>query len=66
MRLKIYTMELTSIRIIGGEINTFLVTVDLHQGFILSLYLFALVIDDIPRHIQDEVRGVHYLQTALD
>lgn len=41
----------TSVRFIGGETNTFPITVDLNQGPALSEYLFALVIDDITGHI---------------
>ena len=33
----------------------FLVTIGLHQGLALSPYLFALIMDNLPAHIQKEV-----------
>ena len=35
--------------------SDFPITVGLHQGYALSLYLFALVMDELTRHMQDEV-----------
>ena len=35
--------------------HKFLFTIGLHQGSTLSLYLFALVMDELTRLIQDEV-----------
>ena len=39
----------------GGDSEHFLVEIGLHQGFILSPFLFALVIDELTRSIPDEV-----------
>ena len=50
-----YNRTVTSIRTISGEIKEFPITIGLHQGSALSPYLFALVIDEITRHIQHEV-----------
>lgn len=44
-----------SVNTIGGETNTFPITIALYQGFTLRAHLFALVIDGLARHIQDEV-----------
>ena len=38
-----------------GETGKFPVTIGLHQGSTLSLYLFALIIDELTTHIQEEV-----------
>ena len=38
-----------------GETNDFSITIGLHQEFALSPYLFALVMDELTRHMQDEV-----------
>ena len=35
--------------------NDFSITIGLYQGSALSLYLFALVMDELTRHMQDEV-----------
>ena len=45
----------TTLRTTVGETNDFLIIVGLHQGSALSPYLFALVIDVLTRHIEDEV-----------
>ena len=50
-----YDRVVTSIKTTGGETNEFPITIGLHQGSALSPYLFALVMDEITRHIQDEV-----------
>lgn len=50
-----YDGVITSVRIIRGETNIFSIIVGLHQEVALNPYLFALVINDITRHIQDEV-----------
>ena len=38
-----------------GERNEFVIIVGLHQGSTLSPYLFVLVMDELTRHIQEEV-----------
>ena len=45
----------TYIRSPAGDTGEFPITVGLHQGSALSPYLFALVMDEITRNIQDEV-----------
>jgi len=50
-----YEGVVTSIRSPSGETSQFPITVGLHQGSALSPYLFALIMDDLTGHIQDEV-----------
>ncbi|KAL5555475.1 hypothetical protein UlMin_037711 [Ulmus minor] len=44
----------TSVHLVGGMSNEFPVLVGLHQGLALSPYLFALVMDELTRHLQDD------------
>ena len=46
---------MTTVRTVVGETNDFPITVGLHHGSALSPYLFALVMDELTRHMQDEV-----------
>ena len=46
---------MTTVRTVVGETNDFPITVGLHQGSALNPYLFALVMDELTRHMQDEV-----------
>uniref|UniRef100_A0A5B6YMG0 Reverse transcriptase domain-containing protein n=1 Tax=Davidia involucrata TaxID=16924 RepID=A0A5B6YMG0_DAVIN len=50
-----YDETLTIVRTIVRETSKFTIIVDLHQGSALSPYLFALVMDELTKHIQDEV-----------
>lgn len=50
-----YNGVLTSVRTITGKTGRFPITIDIHQESFLGPYLFSLVIDDINRHIQNEV-----------
>ena len=50
-----YDEAVTTIRSPAGETSEFPITVGLHQGSALSPYLFALIMDELTRHIQDEV-----------
>lgn len=50
-----YDGAIASVRTTGGETNEFAITVGLHQGSTLSPYLFVLVMDELTRHIQEEV-----------
>ena len=45
----------TSVRTPVGVSNDFAVSLGLHQGSALSPFLFALVLDELTRGIQDEV-----------
>jgi len=50
-----YDRVVISIRTTDREIKEFPITIGLHHDSTLSPYLFALVMDEITRHIQDEV-----------
>ena len=50
-----YSGATTTVRTVVGETNDFPITIGLHQGFALSTYLFALVMDELIRHMQDKV-----------
>ena len=50
-----YYGAITIIRSLAGEMNEFPITVGLYQGSVLSPYLFALVMNELTRHIQDNV-----------
>ena len=50
-----YSGTMTTVRIVIGETNSFPSTIGLHQRSALSPYLFALVMDELTRHMQDEV-----------
>jgi hypothetical protein len=43
------------VRTSGGISSEFPITICLHQGLTLSSYLFALVMDELTKSIQDEV-----------
>ncbi|KAM2015880.1 hypothetical protein ACFX16_046360 [Malus domestica] len=45
----------TAVRTHEGQTESFPITVGLHQGSSLSPYLFALVMDELTRHIQDDI-----------
>ncbi|XP_052193027.1 uncharacterized protein LOC127801710 [Diospyros lotus] len=45
----------TRVRTCGGDTEPFKITIGLHQGSALSLYLFALVMDELTKDIQTEV-----------
>jgi hypothetical protein len=50
-----YDNVMTSIRTSGGYTNDFSINIGLHEGSALSPYLFALVMDEITRDIQDGI-----------
>ncbi|GMP98111.1 hypothetical protein CsSME_00046122 [Camellia sinensis var. sinensis] len=50
-----YEGVVTTIRSSAGETNEFPITVGLHQESTLSPYLFALIMDELTRNIQDKV-----------
>ena len=43
------------VRICDGDTTDFSINIGLHQGSALSLYLFALVMDDVTRDIQGDI-----------
>ena len=50
-----YDKAITIVKTIIGETSEFLITVGLHQGYVLSPYLFALVMDELTKHIQADI-----------
>ena len=46
---------MTTVRTVVWETNDFPITIGLHQGSTLNPYLFALIIDELTRHMQDMV-----------
>ena len=50
-----YDGVVTIIRSSAGETSVFPITIVLHQGSVLSPYLFALVMDELTKHIRDDV-----------
>jgi hypothetical protein len=51
----IYNNVVTSVQTSDGDTNDFLINIGLHQGSALSSYLFALVLDEVTRDIQDSI-----------
>ena len=45
----------TSVRSITGETSEFTVTIGLHQGSALSLYLFTLVLDEVTKQLHEDI-----------
>ena len=45
----------TSVRTAGGVTNDFFIGMGLHQGSVLSSFLFTLVMNELTRGIQDEL-----------
>jgi hypothetical protein len=46
-----YDNVVTSVRTSDGDTNDFPINIGLHQGSVLSPYLFALVMDEVTRDI---------------
>ena len=46
---------MTFVRTCGGDTTDFPINIGLHQGSTLSSYLFALVMDEVTRDIQDDI-----------
>jgi hypothetical protein len=51
----LYDKVVTSVRTTDGYTNVFPINIGLHQGSALSPYLFALVIDEVTRDIQEDI-----------
>ena len=45
----------TRVRTCGGDTESFKIIIGLHEDFALSPYLFALVMNELTKHIQIEV-----------
>jgi hypothetical protein len=50
-----YDNVVTSVRTSDGDTNDFPINIELHQWSALSPYLFALVMDEVTRDIQDGI-----------
>jgi hypothetical protein len=50
-----YDNVVTSVQTSDGDTNDFSINIGLHQGLALSPYLFALVVDEVTRDIQDGI-----------
>jgi hypothetical protein len=50
-----YNNVVTSVRISDGDTNNFSINIGLHQVSALNHYLFALVIDEVTKDIQDDI-----------
>jgi hypothetical protein len=51
----LYDNIVTSVRTSEGDTNDFPINIGLHQGSVLTPYLFALVMDDVTRDIQCDI-----------
>ena len=50
-----YYGVVANVRTCEGITSDFSITIELHQGFALSPFLFAIVMDELTRTIQDEI-----------
>ena len=50
-----YDGVVANVRTCGGITNDFSITIGLHQGPALSPFLFAIVMDEFTKAIQDEI-----------
>jgi len=50
-----YDGVVTNVRTCGGITSDFSITIGLHQGSTLSPFLFAIVMDELIRAIQNEI-----------
>ena len=51
----LYDGVVANVRTCGGIISDFSISIGLHQGSVLSPFLFAIVMDELTRAIQDEI-----------
>ena len=52
-----YDGVVANVRTCGGITSDFSIIIGLHQGSVLSPFLFATVIDELTKAIQDEISG---------
>ena len=52
-----YNNVVISVRTNDGNTDYFSIKIGLHQGSVLSPYLFALVMDEVTRNIQGDICG---------
>jgi Reverse transcriptase (RNA-dependent DNA polymerase) len=50
-----YTNIVTCVRACDDESDVFFIKIRLHQGSVLSLYIFTLVMDEITNEIQENI-----------
>ena len=50
-----YNVVVANVRTCGGITSDFSIIIGLHQGFALSPFLLAIVMDERTRAIQDEI-----------
>lgn len=60
-----YERMITSVKTTRRETSKFTITVGLHQGSSLSLYLFVLVIDELTKRNRKKHHGIYYLLMML-
>ena len=61
-----YDKVVANVRTCGDITSDFSITTGLHQGSALSPFLFAIMMDELTRAIQDEIPCVCYLLMILD
>ena len=60
-----YDGVVVNIKTCGGLTSDFSITIGLHQGFVLSPFLFVIVMDELTKTIQDGIPCVRYLLMIL-
>ena len=50
-----YNNVVTSVRTSDGDTDDFPISIGLHQGSALSLYRFALIMDEVTRGVQGDI-----------
>ena len=50
-----YEGVVTTVRTCGGLTDEFPITIGVHQGWALSLFLFAIVMDEITKSLHEEI-----------
>ena len=52
---EMYEGVVTNVRICGGLTDEFSITIGVHQGSVLSHFLFAIVMDEITKSIHEDI-----------